>query len=106
MQDKPFEPEALVSRASTVAQEIRKSEAYPAVIGGIAGGIAGGLIAALIAGRVAGSRGAAGSVDSEGDVRVRKASRGFNLRDLVQLATVAATLAKQVNAWYREQKQV
>ena len=56
MENQPFDAQALMSRASEITKDIRKSDAYPALIGGIAGAVAGGLIAALIAGRVASSR--------------------------------------------------
>ncbi len=93
-----FDGRALIERASEAAREIRKSDAYPALVGGIAGGIAGALMAAIIAGRVT-SR----SADSESSGA--KASRGgWSVRDLVQLLTIAATLAKQVQVWLKEQE--
>jgi hypothetical protein len=101
MQDQPFDSQALMARATAVAQEVRKSDAYPAVVGGIAGGIAGGLIAALIAGRVASARPASAETRAS---RPKESSGGWALRDLVQLVTVVATLAKQVQAWYQEQR--
>jgi hypothetical protein len=103
MREQQFDAQALMARATVLAQEVRKSEAYPALIGGIAGGIAGGLIAALIAGRVASSRGGGASFETNS---VKKESGGgWNVRDLVQLTTVVAALARQVQAWYQEQKQ-
>ncbi len=97
----PFDPQAMMERAGTLAREIRKSEAYPAVIGGVAGGVAGALMAVIIAGRMTSSRRAT----LEETVRL-KADGGprWSLREAVQLATVVAALAKQAQAWYREQK--
>jgi hypothetical protein len=97
-----FDPQAMMERAGILAQEIRKSEAYPALIGGVAGGVAGALMAVIIAGRMTSSRRAA----VEETVKVSKADggEGWSLREVVQLATVVASLAKQAQAWYQEQK--
>ena len=46
--DDQFDTQAMIVRAKVVAQQIRRSDAYPALIGGIAGGIAGALMAVLI----------------------------------------------------------
>ncbi|MBI4789899.1 MAG: hypothetical protein HY782_22940 [Chloroflexi bacterium] len=100
MQERQFDTEALISRATEMAKEIRKSDAYPALIGGIAGGIAGGLIAALIAGRIASSRN--GSAESAAEPKSKPAFR-WDVKDMVQLATIVATLAKQVQKWYKDQ---
>jgi len=90
-----FDAQALMVRVNAVAKEIRKSEAYPALIGGIAGGIAGALMAALIAGR----RPAVQSTPTND-----RGGRGWSLREVVQLITVVASLAKQVQAWSKEQR--
>ena len=87
----------MLERVGEVAKEIRKSEAYPALIGGIAGGVAGALVAAIIAGRRPPPK--PSTADDGGGH-----GRGWSLRDLVQLATVVATLAKQVQAWMKEQE--
>ena len=89
----------MMRRVGEVAKELRKSEAYPALIGGVAGGIAGALMAAIIAGRASSSRRAE---TASGEA---KASRGgWALKDVVQLLTVVATLAKQVQGWLKEQE--
>ncbi len=88
----------LVERAGKVAKEIRKSEAFPALIGGIAGGIAGALIAAIIAGRRSAPQ-PSSATDKAGQ------GKGWALRDVAQLLTVVATLARQVQAWMKEQEQ-
>ena len=89
----------LMARAGEVAKEIRTSEAYPALIGGVAGGIAGALIAAIIARRV--SSHSANSTPSS-----TKETRGsWALKDVMQLLTVVATLARQVQAWMKELEQ-
>ena len=94
--DDQFDTQAMIVRAKLVAQQIRRSDAYPALIGGITGGIAGALLAALIAGRVAARR-------SE-DAPREKESRKFewSLRDAAQLVTVVASLAKQIQAWAKK----
>ena len=91
--EEQLDTQAMLERAKLVAQQIRQSEAYPALIGGIAGGIAGALMAALIAGRIAAPRGE----DKPREKESRKSN--WSLRELVQLATVVASLAKQVQAW-------
>lgn len=93
-----FDSRELMARAGEVAKEIRKSDAYPALIGGIAGGVAGALIAAIVAGRVA-SHAADSSPSGAKETR-----GGWALKDAVQLLTVVATLARQVQAWMKEQK--
>jgi hypothetical protein len=93
-----FDSRELMARAGEVAKEIRKSEAYPALIGGIAGGLAGALIAAIVAGR-ASSRNSKVSASAPKDAR-----GGWALRDVMQLLTVGATLAKQVQSWMKEQE--
>ena len=96
--DDQFDTQAMLVRAKLVAQQIRRSDAYPALIGGIAGGIAGALLAALIAGRVA----ARHSEDAPREKESRKFE--WSLREVAQLATVVASLAKQVQAWSKERK--
>jgi hypothetical protein len=97
MQQQLDSPE-LLARAGEVAKEIRKSEAFPALMGAIAGGVAGALIAAIIAGRVSSRRADSGTgVGTEAHGR-------WALRDVMQLLTVVATLAKQVQMWMKEQE--
>ena len=94
--DDQFDTQAMIVRAKVVAQQIRRSDAYPALIGGIAGGIAGALVAALIAGRVA-TRGGE-------DTPREKESRKFewSLREVAQLVTVLTALMKQIQTWYKD----
>ncbi len=105
----PFDPQAMMERAGTLAQMIRKSEAYPALIGGVAGGVAGALMAVIIAGRMTSSRrrfaSEARAVDET--VRVSRADggEGWSMREVVQLATVVASLAKQAQDWYASRKE-
>ena len=93
-----FDSRELMARAGEVAKEIRKSDTYPALVGGLAGGLAGALIAAIIAGR-ASSRATEAAPSTAKDGR-----GGWALRDVMQLLTVGATLAKQVQAWMKEQE--
>ncbi len=93
-----FDSREMMRRAGEVAKELRKSELYPALLGGVAGGIAGALMAAIIAGR-------ASSRHSETAPSEAKTSRGgWALKDVVQLLTVVTTLAKQVQGWLKEQE--
>ncbi|MCI0478386.1 MAG: hypothetical protein L0Y55_19260 [Anaerolineales bacterium] len=96
--EEQFDTQALMTRAQLVAREIRKSDAFPALIGGIAGGIAGALMAVIIAGRIAAPR--------EPIAPREKASPKFDwsVRELMQLATVVAPLLKQIQAWSKEQR--
>lgn len=96
-----FDPQAMMQRAGTLARVIRESEAYPALIGGVAGGIAGALMAVIIAGRMTSSR--RGAIEESLNLKA-EGRGGWSLREAVQLATVVATLAKQAQAWYQEQK--
>ena len=96
MQQNIDAPEVL-ARVGQVAKELRKSEAYPALVGGVAGGIAGALIAAIIAGRAT-QRG-----DGSTSNGAKESGSRWNIRDLAQLLTIAVTLAKQVQAWMKEQ---
>ncbi len=92
--------EEMLARVSEVAKEIRKSDAYPAIIGGIAGGVAGALMAAMIASRVAPRSAAPAS-----EASATKTSRpGLSAQDLMQLVTVIASLARQVQGFVQEQK--
>ena len=93
-----FDGREFMARAGVVAKEIRKSDAYPALVGGMAGALAGALIAAIVAGR-------ASSRHVNEESRASKDGRGgWALRDVMQLLTVGATLAKQVQTWMKEQE--
>ncbi len=101
--EQQFDAQAMMQRASEVARAVRKSEAYPALIGGIAGGVAGALMAVIVARRVASSRPAT----VEETVRVAKSDGrdGWSAREVIQLATVVAALAKQAQGWYASRKE-
>jgi hypothetical protein len=94
--EEQFDVEAIMVRAGEIAKAVRKSDVYPALIGGIAGGIAGALTAAIIVGRVS-SRSAEPLSHA-----AKEARSGWSLREAVQLLTVVASLAKQAQAWYKE----
>ena len=94
--DDQFDTQTMIVRAKVVAQQIRRSDAYPALIGGIAGGIAGALMAALIAGRVVPRRGE----DAPREKESRKVE--WSLREVAQLATVLTPLMKQIQMWYKD----
>ncbi len=95
MQQRLDAPEVM-TRVGEVAKEFRKSDVYPAVVGGIAGGIAGALIAAVIA-----SRGSSSREDS----KPAKASRGgWSIKEVLSLATIVASLARQAQSFLKEQR--
>ncbi len=103
MEQEPMDPQVVLARISEMTKEIRKSEAYPALLGGIAGGIAGGLMAALIAGRIASSRNVV--ADAVDNLKKEAASgRGWSMKEAVQLATVIAGLVKQVQIMYQDRR--
>lgn len=90
----------MMGRAGELMRYVRSSDAFPVLLGGVAGGIAGALMAVIIAGRVAHSHTADEPAREE-----KHAENGWNLREVVQLATIGATLVKQAQDWYQERKQ-
>lgn len=107
MEEQQFDPQAMLSRAGELVRYVRKSEAYPVIVGGIAGGIAGAVMAVLIAGRVASSSRGEVSSHREGaeeTADAAKEAKGWSLREVVQLATIAATLLRQAQEWYQERQ--
>ncbi len=94
-----FYSDAMIERAREVGQTVRESEAYPAIIGGIAGGIAGALMATIIASRFAPRSESQSSLQSSPSAR-----GGIATRDMVQLLGVIAGLVKQVREWYYQEK--
>ncbi len=101
--EQQFDPQAMMQRAGEVARVVRKSDAYPALIGGVAGGVAGALMAVIIAGRMTSSRRA--PVEETIRVAQTDGGEGWSLREVIQLATVAASLAKQAQEWYASRKE-
>jgi hypothetical protein len=93
-----FDSEAMISRARELGGAIRESDAYPAIIGGIAGGIAGALMAAIVVSRYAPRS------DSQPSSQPSSSKSGIAPRDMVQLLGVIAGLVKQVREWYHQEK--
>ncbi len=79
-------------------ETLRRSEYFPAILGAAAGGVTGALVAALIGSRK--------HVTVERVMETSPAEQGvilgFSAKDLLQLATVVASLARQLSQW-REQ---
>jgi hypothetical protein len=98
-----YDTEMMVERAREIAQAIRKSEAYPALVGGIAGGIAGALMAALIASRFA-PREELPPESTPASERRQSARAGFDVRQTVELLAVVAGLVKQAREWYSKER--
>jgi len=92
----PFDAKALMTRVSLIAKELRKSEMYPAIIGGVAGGIAGALIAAIIAG---GKSNRTAQPAAPTATPSAKAGINLSMKDLMQLIPLVTALAKQVQGW-------
>lgn len=86
-----FDTQTALERTRQVAQALRQSDIYPAVIGGIAGGLAGTLMALLIAGRKTAPASAA--------PEATPAAKGISAREVVQLIPILVALVKQVQGW-------
>ena len=99
-EQKQFDARAVMGRVNEVAKELRKSEAYPAIVGGLAGGVAGAMMAAIIAGRKPSPRQVKATVEKE-----TKSGLNLSLKDVMQLATVVASLAKQVQELRKKDEQ-
>ncbi len=100
-----FDTQEVMERAGELAQKVRRSEAYPALLGGVAGGIAGAFVAVIIAGRAPQRRdvGAAPLQSPVGPADAARAlSGGLALKEILQLLTVAAGLLRQMQVWMRD----
>ena len=100
--EQQLDGQAMLERAGEIAKQVRKSDAYPAIAGALAGVIAGGVVAALVAGRVASSRRARAA--EVANVTDQVEDRSWNLREIVELAAIAAGILKQVQEWYQERQ--
>lgn len=77
-------------------QVVRQSEYFPAILGAVAGGLTGAIMAGLIAGgRRSSAKGEEGGGTRQGVLL------GFSPRDMLELATIAASLARQLREWQR-----
>lgn len=96
----------VLARVQLVARTVRQSQAYPALIGGIAGGIAGALMAVLIAGRIAGQNTPRAPSAPREQFSTPQAKLRFDLsvREAIQLVTIVASLVKQIQAWAKERR--
>jgi hypothetical protein len=82
-------------------KEVRQSEMYPALVGGIAGGLAGALMAVIVAALF--SRGRAAPAEPSEPKAIRAAGPSWSLRDIVDLIAVGMSLARQVQDWRKGQ---
>ncbi|GEM_PF-782383 len=94
-------PPEMIAHIHRRAQTLRQSAAYPALMGSVAGGIAGALMAIVIAKRIAGRDTSREAVAPREHPR-EPARFDLSVRDLVQLAMLVASLAKQVRVWLKE----
>ena len=99
MTEKQLDIQEVMARAGDVLAELKKSDAYPAVVGGIAGGLAGALMAVIIAGRSP-----AHPAEKKVAIAQPESRGGVSMRDIAQLLAVIAPLAKQVQAWLKEKE--
>lgn len=109
MDGQQFDYDALMGRVRVLADRMRSSNAYPAIVAGLTGAAAGALMATLIASRVSRralprsvEKNVEGIAESQSDKRSR---HGWTAREIVQLATVGVTLLKQVQDWYAQRQQ-
>jgi hypothetical protein len=79
---------------------VRRSEYFPAILGAVAGGLTG----ALMAGLIAGSRRGSSHPDRERDDAAERSGSvlGLSAKELIQLVTVVATLARQLREWRQQ----
>lgn len=76
---------------------VRRSEYFPAILGAVAGGLSGAIMAGLIAGakREAGDSGRS----RESPTGQPGFILGLSAKDLLQLISVVASLARQMREW-------
>jgi len=75
---------------------VRHNEYFPAVLGAVAGGLTGALMAGLISN---GRHRAEAAVEENANVQDQSLVLGFSAKDLLQLVTVVASLARQLREW-------
>ncbi len=109
MDGQQFESDALIGRVGVLAERVRSSNAYPAIVAGLTGAAAGALMATLIASRVT-RRAMPRPVDEKVEEIAekqagKKSGQGWTAREIVQLATIGAALLRQVQDWYTQRQQ-
>ncbi len=109
MDGQQFDSDAFMGRVSVLADRVRSSNAYPALVAGLAGAVAGAIVATLIASRVsrrALPRSVEKTVEQVAEKKTEKESgKGWTAREIVQMATIGVTLLKQVQDWYAQRQQ-
>ncbi len=75
---------------------VRRSEYFPAILGAVAGGLTGAIMAGLIS---SGRRSAEAAEEERASAANNAIFLGFSAKDLLQLATVVASLARQLREW-------
>lgn len=109
MDGQQFDTDALMGRVGVLADRLRSSNAYPAIVAGLMGAAAGALMATLIASRVsrrALPRSVEKTVEQIAEKQAGKESGpGWTAREIVQMATIGVTLLKQVQDWYAQRQQ-
>jgi hypothetical protein len=92
-----FDAQAFMSRLTVASEEFRKSRAFPAVTAALVGGLVGALIVGLLAGRRAPQHKAETPVvEPKRESKLRSWLTSWSFRDVIELATLGASLAKQV----------
>jgi NH3-dependent NAD+ synthetase len=98
--EQQIDAQGVITRADELTRQVRRSEAYPAIVGGIAGGVAGALMAAIIARRVSSQR---PDIQVSTPIVKETQSKGLTMRDAVQLVAVMAGLVRQIQSLSKEQ---
>jgi hypothetical protein len=89
--EQPLDLEQLKARFEIV----RHSEYFPAILGAVAGGLTG----AMMAGLISNGRRTNQVVVEDGSTADKGIILGFSAKDLLQLATVVTSLARQLREW-------
>ncbi len=111
MDGQQFDSDAFMGRVSVLADRVRSSNAYPALIAGLAGAAAGAIMATLIASRVSrralprSVEKAVEQVAEKKSEKEKEAGQGWTAREIVQLATIGVTLLRQAQDWYAQRQQ-
>lgn len=107
MDGQQLDNNSFMERVGVLADSVRGSSAYPAIVAGVAGAAAGALMATLIASRVS-RRSVPRHLEKkiqEAGAAAQQAGQGWTAREIVELATIGVTLLRQVQDWYAQRQQ-
>ncbi len=93
-----------MEQVKTRFEEVRRSEYFPAILGAVAGGVTGALMGGIM------SRGGKTQVvvqkEEDGKSAQQGVLLGYSPKELIQLVTVVAGLAKQFQEWRAQQERM